>query len=123
MTRPITEKQKQAIKFYVSKGYSANKIQKKLQQRHMGMRRQRLLRYNRIYRRQVPKAHPEKYHPHPQRQPMPFQKTVTLRGRWKGEPKIRHKTGTGRDLYNFVRNEMAKAEEGKGWDAKPDVFS
>lgn len=102
--RGITEKQKQAIKTYVSKGYSANKIQKKLQQRHMGMRRQRLLRYNRIYRRKAPQYPTQKYTRYKYRAPKIgfLGKQLAVYGSEHGKSKRIQMSGSGYQLYQAM---------------------
>jgi hypothetical protein len=141
--RARTTKQINAIKSYSHKGLSANNIQGKLRARGLGMNRARLLRYVRRYKHIRKRAYPERHIPRKYRKPRPtyevralparaprakaprgfLPKRITLKGRWKGKRKITEKTGTGRDLYDFVRNEMTKAEEHEGWDGKPEVFS
>jgi hypothetical protein len=50
-----------SVKWYVSRGYSANKIQRALKRRGIGFRRKTLLMHIRKMRRKKIKAHPEKY--------------------------------------------------------------
>jgi len=61
--KAITKQQKKAIRPYVKEGLSSNKIQKRLQQRHIGMRRAVLLAEIRKIKRQKPKANRYKYTP------------------------------------------------------------
>ena len=51
------------IRKEAKEGKSANQIQKDLQERHMGMKRQRLLEYVREFKGQKPRAEPSKYTP------------------------------------------------------------
>ena len=53
----------------------------------------------------------------------PIQKRIILEGRWRGEKKEVSRRGSGRELYNFVRNEMINANRHEGWDERPQVFS
>jgi hypothetical protein len=50
-----------ALSWYVSRGYSANKIQKRLSERGIGIRRKKLLKIVREMRLKQKKAHPEIY--------------------------------------------------------------
>jgi hypothetical protein len=59
----ISPKTKRAIKAYVKQGYSANKIQKKLQTQGLGIQRKRLLAEVRKVKGAKPKALPQKYTP------------------------------------------------------------
>lgn len=64
MPKPkLNPKTRGAIKTYVKQGYSANKIQKKLQKQHLGIRRKVLLAEIRKLKRQEPKADRRKYIP------------------------------------------------------------
>lgn len=56
-------KRKWLIKYYVKQGYSANKIQKELQKRKMGIRRQKLLEIVRKYKKKPKKPKAYKYIP------------------------------------------------------------
>jgi hypothetical protein len=59
----VTEKQRTAIKSYVKQGYSANKIQVNLKNRHIGIRRKELLAEVRRVKGQPRKAETVKYIP------------------------------------------------------------
>lgn len=59
----INSKTRRAIKTYVKQGYSANKVQKRLQKQHLGIRRAVLLAEIRKIKRQKPKADRQKYTP------------------------------------------------------------
>lgn len=66
MPRKLKEasiKQTDLIRECSHKGYSANRIQKELQKRNMGMKRQRLLTYVREYKGKRLKAESSKYTP------------------------------------------------------------
>jgi len=59
-----TKQQKDFIQKRCREGASANQIQKEMQSRHMGIKRQRLLAYVRQYKGQRKKPEPRKYVPH-----------------------------------------------------------
>ena len=63
MPKPITKRQKEAIRGYVNKGFSANQIQGKLREQHMGIRRKSLLTQIRKVKGQKPKNETVKYIP------------------------------------------------------------
>jgi hypothetical protein len=135
LPRPISKRQIKAIRSYVKKGYSANQIQVKLKNQHIGIRRKVLLTKIRIIKHQKPKAETVKYIPKkyaqaprvkapPRKRLRPFfaqiqEKQVTVIGRHYGKRIIKKHYGKGRDLYRFVINEMASGY----WDEKPQVFS
>jgi IS30 family transposase len=62
-SKTITGQQRKAIRTYVKQGLGSNKIQKKLQKRHLGIRRKVLLAEIRKAKGQKPKANPYKYTP------------------------------------------------------------
>jgi len=124
----IKAKQIRLVSRFSKRGYSANRIQRELSRRHMGMRRTVLLRHVREFRGRQAKPSPEKYTRKKYRKVtsqlrFPTSKTIILRGRWKGEKKTIHRSGYGSQLYNFVRQEMAKARNREGWDARPEITS
>jgi hypothetical protein len=132
-----TEKQKIAIKSYVKKGYSANKIQINLKNRHMGIRRKMLLAEVRRFKGQPSKAETVKYIPKKYARPARWrgkarvkalprkrlrwlgEKQVTLVGKHKGKLVIEKKRGSGKELYRFIKDEMT----GDYWDEKPHIHS
>lgn len=59
----VSKQQRTAIRTYVKQGYSANKIQKRLQKQHLGIRRKALLTEIRKIKGQKPKANSFKYTP------------------------------------------------------------
>lgn len=61
--KTVTKQQRKAIGTYVKQGLSSNKIQKRLQKRHLGLRRQVLLAEIRKVKRKKPKANTYKYTP------------------------------------------------------------
>ena len=61
--KTVTKQQRNAIRTYVKRGLSSNKIQKRLQERHLGIRRKVLLAEIRKVKRQKPKANRHKYTP------------------------------------------------------------
>ena len=135
MPKTITKQQREAIRGYVEKGYSANQIQVNLKNRRMGIRRKVLLAEVRKVKGQKLKAGTAKYIPKkyaqaprvkapPRKRLRPFfaqiqEKQVTIIGRHYGKRIIKKQYGKGRDLYRFVMDEMT----GDYWDEKPKVFS
>jgi hypothetical protein len=126
-----TEEQIQRIKELSAKGYSANAIQRTLQEEGLGMRRTVLLRHVRYYKGEPePRpterlmAIPTKY-----RREVPIEewlraqeamgKRVKLVGTHKGKKKIKGKDGSGRELYNWIKEEMTSGY----WDSRPEVIS
>jgi hypothetical protein len=61
--KTVTKQQRKAIRTYVKQGLSANKIQKRLQKRHLGIRRKVLLEEIRKVKHRRPKANAFKYTP------------------------------------------------------------
>lgn len=61
--KTVTKHQIKAIRTYVKQGLSSNKIQKRFQERHLGLRRKVLLAEIRKVKRKKPKANGYKYTP------------------------------------------------------------
>jgi hypothetical protein len=61
--KTVTKQQRDAIRTYMKEGLSSNKIQKKLQKQHLGLRRKTLLAEIRKVKRKKPKANTFKYTP------------------------------------------------------------
>ena len=131
MTKNLTKQQKEAIKGYVKKGYSANQIQVNLKNRHMGIRRKVLLAEVRRGKGQPSKAETVKYIPKKyararwrarvkriRLRPL-GEKQVTLTGLHKGKLISKTQRGSGKELYRFVLDEMT----GDYWDEKPHIHS
>jgi IS30 family transposase len=131
LTKNLTKQQKEAIKGYVKKGYSANQIQVNLKNRHMGIRRKVLLAEVRRGKGQPSKAETVKYIPKKyararwrarvkriRLRPL-GEKQVTLTGLHKGKLISKTQRGSGKELYRFVLDEMT----GDYWDEKPSVHS
>jgi hypothetical protein len=127
----VTKRQKEAIRSYIKKGYSANQIQVNLKNRHMGIRRKVLLAEVRRFKGQPRKAQTVKYIPkkyararwkarakRPRLRPL-GEKQVTLTGLHKGKLISKTQRGSGKELYRFVLDEMT----GDYWDEKPSVHS
>jgi hypothetical protein len=123
--RGLSAKKLRAIKTYASKGYSANRIQKRMRQRHMGVRRKTILRVVRETKGRPPRANPEKYvrrkyrRPTAIRYPSLLPEQVMLVGYHDGEKVKKKRLGSGRELYEFVKEEMSS----EYWDSKPNVVS
>jgi hypothetical protein len=119
--RGISPRQIDRIKELSSEGYSANKIQAKLSEEHIGLRRTILLTYVREFKRQPTKLHVEK---HIHRKYIAIQrgigvKRVVLYGRHNSKRTIIRQYGSGRELFRFVKRKL-----GSGfWDAKPEIES
>ena len=73
--KPISKQQTEAIRTYIKQGYSANKIQKKLQRQGLGIQRKRLLAEVRKVKGTKPKTLPQKY------TPKKYRRRVTPRAR------------------------------------------
>jgi hypothetical protein len=134
LPKHISKRQREAIRGYVEKGYSANRIQVKLRERHIGLRRKNLLSEVRKVRRLKPKTEVAKYIPKkygqakwrarakasPRKRLRPTgERQVTIIGRHNGKEVVKTKRGSGKDLYHFVLDEVT----GDYWDEKPYVTS
>jgi hypothetical protein len=126
-----------AIRGYVQRGYSANKIQEKLKAQHLGIRRKELLAEVRRAKNQPKKPNTVKYIPKKYARPARWrgkarvkalprkrlrwlgEKQVTLVGKHKGKLVIEKKRGSGKELYRFIKDEMT----GDYWDEKPHIHS
>jgi hypothetical protein len=129
LTKSLSKQQKEAIRSYVKKGYSANQIQVNLKNRHMGIRRKMLLAEVRRAKNQPKKPNTVKYIPkkyvkarwlaRAELERILETKQVTVEGKHKGDFVSKTRRGKGKDLYNFVRDEMT----GDYWDEKPSIHS
>ena len=129
MTKSLSEQQKNAIRDYIKKGYSANQIQVNLKNRHMGIRRKVLLAEVRRVKGQPSKAETVKYIPkkylrtrwlaRAELERILSEKQVTITGKHKGDSVTKTRRGKGKDLYRWVFDEMT----GGYWDKKPIVHS
>jgi hypothetical protein len=111
----LSAKKLREIKTYARKGYSANRIQKKMRQRHMGVRRKTILRIVRETKGRPQRPNPEKYVRRKYRKST-VAVTAPTRGRsvsytsfgvkglavYDGNKRIQMR-GTGRDLYNAMK--------------------
>jgi hypothetical protein len=128
LTKSLSEQQKNAIRDYIKKGYSANQIQVNLKNRHMGIRRKVLLAEVRRVKGQAPKAETGKYIPKKYLRARwraraelerLLEKRVTITGKHNGDFVTKTRSGKGKDLYRWVLDEMT----GGYWDKKPIVHS
>lgn len=121
----LSARKLRAIKTYAKKGWSANRIQKKMRQRHMGVRRKTILRIVRETKGKPPRPHPEKNIPRKYRRPTHIsypslaQKQVTLTGYHRGKEARLNRQGSGISLYHWVKEEMTS----DFWDTRPTVTS
>lgn len=94
--KTITKQQRKAIRNYIKKGYSANRIQKRLKARHMGMRRTVLLSQIRKVNHQKAKVDRLKYTP---------RKYQKITGGIPHPPKTRRQFFIGRQVavYGYAR--------------------
>jgi hypothetical protein len=124
----IKSRQKDRIRQLSREGYSANQIQRKLQQEHLGLRRTVLLRNVREFKGRPTKPSTSKNVPRKYRslEYTPRMKVtglgtkqVTLIGRHVGKRAEKRQRGSGSQLYRFVLDEMRSDY----WDARPEVFS
>jgi hypothetical protein len=131
LTKSLSEQQKNAIRGYVKKGYSANQIQVSLKNRQLGIRRKVLLAEVRRVKGQPPKAEAVKYIPKKYARARWRARAKRIRLRPLGEKRVvlsglhnkklvtKTQHGSGKDLYRFVRDEMT----GDYWDEKPHIHS
>jgi hypothetical protein len=126
-TKGVTPRQIAIIRNMSRRGYGANKINRTLRAKHIGMRRTKLLTYVREFKGRSPKPHPERYvRVRYRKTTVPIlqpQKTVILRGTWKHEKKVMQKTERGNVLKDWVIEQMSKAKNHDGWDMRPQVTS
>lgn len=118
--KAISKQQRKAIRTYVKQGLSSNKIQKRLQKRHLGLRRKVLLAEIRKVKRKKPKANTDKYTPKKYRRPVRKYGYPSKKRRFAGRQvavygyakTTRHPRaysarfefyGSGKDLFSAVR--------------------
>ena len=132
--KPISKQRIKTIRTYVKQGYSSNKIQKKLQKQHMGMRRKALLSEIRKIKGHKPKANSYKYTPKKYRR-MPREVSLLRRARkpvfsgkriafYQSAKTKRHPKpysarfefyGSGKDQYKAVRLAFSGIVPRKEW--------
>lgn len=103
----ISKQQRNTIRTYVKKGYSANKIQKKLKSQDLGIRRKTLLAEVRKIKGKKPKADRQKYTPHKYRIrrlkiDFPMMKQIAGYSTVHGKPRRYQVAGTGKQLYRVM---------------------
>lgn len=108
------KERKKLIREYVKRGYSANKIQKELQKRGLGMRRKELLAKVREVKGISKKPHAEKHVPIKYKRkvmkmrkieeikPISYPKWVAVYGTVNGKSRRVEMSGSGRELYNAM---------------------
>ena len=114
MSKSISKKQRiEAIRTYLNQGYSANKIQKKLQSQGLGIQRKKLLAEVRRIKGTKPKANTFKYTPkkyrkmtndtsHPSRSYGFYTKQIAGYGTVRGRPRRIQVNGNGKELYKVM---------------------
>jgi hypothetical protein len=110
-TKGVTQKQLATIRRMAQKGYSANRIYRRLKTQHQGMRRTKLLGYVREFKARPPQAHVEKYYPTRRmerthsRKPFGIfiQKQIAAYGTQLGKQKRVQMKGNGRELYRAMK--------------------
>jgi hypothetical protein len=122
----VSEKQVDRIRELSKEGYSANEIQKQLHKEQIGVRRTVLLTYVREFKQKPPKHAVRKYYPvvrmERKRRAGKIDwgtKRVVIQGYVNGERDQVSRTGTGKDLEEFVRQEM----DSTYWDRRPNIIS
>ena len=93
------------IRKLAKKGYSANKIQRELQKRGLGIRRKNMLKIIRKVKGVKKKPHAEKYIPRKYRarvKPLLIGKPIAVYGTVQGKSRRVVMSGTGRSLYNAM---------------------
>ena len=102
------------IRKLAKKGYSANKIQKELQKRGLGIRRKELLRLVRKVKGVKKKPHAQRYIPRKYKaralwrkralkvKPLLISKAIAVYGTVQGKSRRVEMSGTGRSLYNAM---------------------
>lgn len=107
MKQSKEQRRNRLIKSYAQKGYSANRIQKMLRQKGLGLRRKELLRRVREVKKVKPRGTGAKYVPVKYRRPAERKavqpaKAVAVYGLVYGESKRVQMYGSGRDLYKAM---------------------
>jgi hypothetical protein len=112
--KAISIQQRKAIKAYVKQGLSSNKIQKRLQKRHIGLRRKVLLAEIRKVKRKKPKANTYKYtsrkyrmrgrptYPSTKRGQFHFGRQIAGYGSVHGQSRRIQVYGSGKQLYSVM---------------------
>ena len=141
-TEEQIKKREQLIKYYVGRNYSANRIQKELQKKGLGMRRKDLLKRVREIReaktlRAIPRIPKKRYKARPW---FMGRKAIAVYGTVNGKSRRIEMVGSGRQLYNamlrvaqhppkyrFVRCRAYEAHKyldyREKWDEHPQVIS
>ncbi len=138
----VSTKQIDRIRTLTHEGKTANQIQRTLSKEHIGLRRTVTLRYVREFKGKQPQANTSKYIPKKYRGTT-AQKAwrkrerdwrrgrvrekkegwgagrVVLQGYVNGEPTQETRSGSGKDMYDFVMDEMKSGR----WDSRPHIIS
>jgi hypothetical protein len=108
LSKKEIQKRDRLIRYYVKRRYSANLIQKKLQEKGLGMRRKELLARVREVKGVPKKPKPEIHIPTKYRKPKPVRvrvvpaKWIAVYGTVDGESRRVELAGSGRQLYKAM---------------------
>ena len=150
MPKPkLNSKTRGAIRTYVKQGYSANRIQKRLQKQNLGIRRKVLLAEIRKVKGQKPKADRQKYTPRKYRKYYLYRERFGLKqiagySTVHGKPRRIQVYGDGKQLYRvmllvsqhpprqrfltidaptFLKNPWKYLSRREYWDERPRIES
>lgn len=104
-SKGVSRRQINAIRSYSRKHCSANRIQRELSRRGIGLKRTTVLKYVRESKGKPPKAHPYKYTPIKYRKSFMISlgKQVAGYGSVHGKPRRIQMRGMGKELYQAMR--------------------
>lgn len=138
LTKEQIKERERLIREYVQAGYSANRIQKTLSQKGLGMSRKKLLDVVRQIKGKTKKPYTYRYVPRKYRKYYVPEKWIAVYGTVKGKSRRIEMKGTGRELYRAMKNVMVYPPRrrfvkchaimaknyldfGKSWDRRPDI--
>ena len=107
-SRGVTQKQLNTIRSMAHKGYSSNRIYRRLKTQHQGMRRTKLLGYVREFKGRPARPSISQYVPRKYRKIIPIsfsnQKQVAVYGTVRGKPYRIQMNGSGQELYKAMKD-------------------
>jgi len=116
----LSKGQIRVLKQYVGGGFSDRDIHSRLQRLGIGIKRQDLARHIRMIKALRQKFIVARLREYLQRMRRPMGlKQIAMIGTQAGRRVVKQASGTGRQLYKFVRDQMMEG----GWDAKPHIIS